>query len=166
MRGQLFWWMSATGVFCHSRPRQFRGGAGSGTSEGKDSGYSHPRRGGCVAVPPQGGVGGAHPVTVSHFLLSPSTSFNWRFECAWAPFTLDQVFTGKHGYNHSNTSDVFDLLSLSSSGTQSLEWPTEPRGPCSWQPRNERQTLAPTAHPTHSNPHPAPSFPIRAPPAT
>lgn len=49
---------------------------GWGTSEGKGSGYSHPRQGGCVAVPPQGGAGGAHPVTVPRFSLSPSTSFN------------------------------------------------------------------------------------------
>lgn len=47
-----------------------------GTSEGKGSCYSHPREGGRVAVPSQGGDGCAHPVTVSHFSLSPSTLFN------------------------------------------------------------------------------------------
>lgn len=51
-------------------PKTVSCSAGSGTSQGKGAGYSHPRQGGGVAVPTQGGDAGAHPVIVPR--LSPS----------------------------------------------------------------------------------------------
>lgn len=91
-----------------------------GTSEGKGSGASHARQGGCVAAPAQGGAGCAPPATVPLPSLPPPNLIE-ALSASESFSHWTRLRIGEHRYNHSNPSRAFSLISLSSAGTQNLE---------------------------------------------